>query len=122
MDSAWAYVGVTLFGTVAGQLLLKTAVARHGAIPSGVGAIVSYLGRALADPLILGSFALAFISALAWIAATSRLSLSKAYPFMSLAFVVTTVLSAVLLHESVSARTWIGVGVVTVGLILVARG
>lgn len=122
MDSAWGYVAVTLLGTVASQMALKTAVMRQGRIPGSAGEVVPYLFRALLDPIVLTGLALAFIAALAWIAAISRISLSKAYPFMSLAFVLTTVLSAIFLRETVSLKTWTGIGFVAIGLVLVARG
>jgi drug/metabolite transporter (DMT)-like permease len=113
---------VTLVATVAGQLILKYAVARHGEIPKELAGAASFVGRTLMDPLVLLSLALAFGAALAWIAAVSRLSLSTAYPFMSLAFVGTALFSALLLGESVSPLRWSGIAVVVVGLVLVARG
>lgn len=71
---------------------------------------------------MLLSLGLAFGAALAWIAAVSKLSLGTAYPFMSLAFVITALFSAVVLGESISEMRWAGIGVVFFGLILVARG
>jgi drug/metabolite transporter (DMT)-like permease len=111
-----------LIGTVVGQLLLKTAVTRHGQIPDGVGPTASYLLRALIDPLVLLSLSLAFVAALAWIAALSRLSLSQAYPFMALAFVITTLLAVLFLGDKVSMLRWAGSAIVVLGLVLVARG
>ena len=122
MNRAWIFVGLTLLGTVAGQLVLKYAVGRHGEIPGALPAAAGFIGRTLTDPLVLLSLALAFAASLAWIAAVSRLSLSTAYPFMSLAFVGTALFSAVLLGESVSVMRWAGIGVVVAGLILVAKG
>lgn len=122
MERAWTYVALTLIGTVAGQLLLKFAIGRHGEIPSGLPAATGFLGRALLDPLVLLSLALAFGAAVAWIAAVSKLSLGTAYPFMSLAFVITALFIVLLLGETISAMRWAGIGVVVVGLALVARG
>lgn len=113
---------MTLVGTVAGQLVLKHAMGRHGAIPKDLVGAAGFIGKTLLDPLVILSLALAFGASLMWIAALSRLSLATAYPFMSLAFVGTALLSMLLLGESVSATRWIGIGVVVVGLLLVARG
>jgi len=113
---------MTLVGTVAGQMILKYAIDRHGEIPRDAGAAVGFIARSLADPLVLLSLALAFGAALTGIAALSRLSLSNAYPFMSLAFVGTALLSALLLGETISTMGWAGIAVVVAGLILVARG
>jgi drug/metabolite transporter (DMT)-like permease len=122
VNRAWAFVAMTLVGTVAGQLVLKYAIGRHGEIPRDLAGAASFIGRSLMDPLVLLSLALAFGAALAWIAAVSRLSLSTAYPFMSLAFVGTALFSALLLGESISTMRWAGIGVVVVGLVMVARG
>lgn len=122
MNRAWAFVAVTLVGTVAGQMVLKYAMERHGQIPKDLAGATSFLGRSLADPLVLLSLALAFAAALAWIAAISRLSLASAYPFMSLAFVGTALLSALLLGESISPMRWAGICVVVAGLVFVAQG
>lgn len=122
MNKAWIFVAMTLVGTIAGQLVLKYAVTQHGEIPKDMAGALGFIGRTLFDPLVLLSLALAFIAALTWIAAVSRLSLSTAYPFMSLAFVGTALFSAIMLGEDVSVVRWAGIGVVVVGLVLVARG
>ena len=122
VNRAWAFVAVTLVGTVAGQLVLKYAIARYGEIPRDFAGAAAFIGHALVDPLVLLSLALAFGAALAWIAAVSRLSLSSAYPFMSLAFVGTALFSVLLLGESVSILRWAGIVVVVVGLVIVAKG
>lgn len=63
------------------------------------------------------------VSALAlWIVALSRSDLSFAYPFIALGFVATTLAGAWLLHEPVSAMRWGGVGMIVLGVVLVARG
>jgi multidrug transporter EmrE-like cation transporter len=122
VNKAWIFVVMTLVGTVAGQLVLKYAVTQHGEIPKDMAGAVGFIGRTLLDPLVLLSLALAFLAALTWIAAVSRLSLSTAYPFMSLAFVGTALFSALMLGESISVARWAGIGVVVAGLILVAKG
>ena len=122
MNRAWIFVALTLLGTVAGQLVLKYAISRHGQIPGDLPAAAGFIGRALTDPLVLLSLALAFAASLAWIAAVSRLTLGQAYPFMSLAFVFTALLSTLLLGESISPMRWAGLLVVVAGLVLVAEG
>jgi multidrug transporter EmrE-like cation transporter len=122
MNRAWIFVALCLVGTVSGQMVLKYAMGRHGRVPGEPLAAVGFVARALADPLVLLSLALAFGASLAWIAAISRLSLGTAYPFMSLAFVATAVLSALLLNESISTVRWVGIATVVAGLVLVARG
>jgi len=122
VNRAWVFVALTLIGTVSGQMILKYAMGRHGSIPGEGMAAIGFLGRTLLDPLVILSLALAFGAALAWIAAVSRLDVGTAYPFMSLAFVATAILSALLLDESISVTQWAGIATVVAGLVLVARG
>jgi drug/metabolite transporter (DMT)-like permease len=91
-------------------------------MPDGAGSGVNYVMASLRDPLVALSLLLAFIAALFWIAALSHLSLGVAYPFMSLAFVFVVLVNASVLHDPVSVTRWFGVGVVVLGLTLVARG
>ncbi len=113
---------MTLLLTVAGQLMLKLGVQRRGELPGDVSGAVAFLGRALVDPLVVGALFLAFLGALSWIGALSKLDLAVAYPFMSLAFVLTTLLSNVWFKESVGRGQWLGISLVAVGLVFVARG
>lgn len=57
-----------------------------------------------------------------WIVALSRTDLSYAYPFIGLGFVATTMAGAWLLHEPVTMMRWGGVGLIVLGVVLVARG
>ena len=57
-----------------------------------------------------------------WIVALSRTDLSYAYPFIGLGFVATTLAGAWLLNEPVSTLRWSGVGLIVLGVALVAKG
>ncbi len=62
------------------------------------------------------------VSAVLWIFALSRASLSFAYPFAALGYVLILVASIFLLHEHVPALGWIGVAFIVVGIFLIAQG
>jgi drug/metabolite transporter (DMT)-like permease len=62
------------------------------------------------------------VSAVLWIFALSRASLSFAYPFAALGYVLILVASIFLLHEYVPLRGWIGVAFIVVGIFLIAQG
>ena len=55
-------------------------------------------------------------------AAVSRFELSKAYPFMSLNFVVVLFLSSVLFSETVTLPKVLGMGLIVLGTVVSARG
>lgn len=62
-----------------------------------------------------------FVGALVlWLAGLQKLDLSYAYPLVSLGYVLVTLLSAILFGERVDANRWISVGVICVGVALIA--
>jgi len=67
----------------------------------------------------LGVFA---VSAVLWIFALSRTSLSFAYPFAALGYVIIVAASILFLDEHVPPLGWAGVACIVVGIMLVAAG
>jgi drug/metabolite transporter (DMT)-like permease len=61
------------------------------------------------------------LSALCWLWVLSRVQLSFAYPILALTFPLVVILSALLFSEPVSPMHWAGVGVIMVGVSLLAR-
>ncbi|WP_297420813.1 EamA family transporter [Thermococcus sp.] len=59
------------------------------------------------------------ISSVLWLFSLSKLPASLMYPLLNLAYVVTVILAAVYLGESVHALRWVGVGLIIIGSILV---
>jgi drug/metabolite transporter (DMT)-like permease len=68
-----------------------------------------------------GAFIIYGLSAICWLWVLSRAQLSFAYPMLSLTFPIVVGLSAVLFSESILAMRWAGVGVIVVGVSLLAR-
>lgn len=99
-----------------GQLLFKLASARFAAAGS--------LAERTAGLFLNGYFLLAVALYLAltvlWVWILSFTPLSRAYPFVALAFVLTPVLAAALFGEPWSWRLLAGIGLILGGLLLVA--
>jgi multidrug transporter EmrE-like cation transporter len=55
-------------------------------------------------------------------AALTKFPLSFAYPFMSLAFVLVTVLSSVCFYEAITIPKAVGLGLIVVGIIIGSQG
>ena len=115
------YIAVTILLTVYGQLALKWHMNRAGEVPSEAIAAVLFLCRQLLSPLVISSFASAFIAGLTWMAAVSRMQLSIAYPFMSLAFPLVALLSAPLFGEQFTPLKGMGTALILLGLFLLSR-
>lgn len=118
----YVYVLATIVLTVYGQLVIKWRVSSYGALPEDLGERGLFLVRLLGDPLILSGLAAAFVAALAWMAALTELELSRAYPLMSLSFVLVMGLSAWLLAEPLGPGKLAGVALIVAGTILIGYG
>ena len=110
-----------LIAVAAGQLILKHGLTKLGEMPTGIGDGATFLFKALLNPLVILSLGLAFIGALAWIAAVSKVELSFAYPFTSLGYILVLLLSSLILKEQIPAMRWIGVLIIGIGVLVVSR-
>jgi multidrug transporter EmrE-like cation transporter len=117
----WIYVLVTISFTTIGQLLVKWKLSQAGPMPSEPGQMLLFLVQQLLSvPIILG-FASAFIAALSWMATLTKFELNFIYPFMSLCFPLTMILSGFLLGEGLGWSKMIGTGVIMIGLFILTR-
>jgi multidrug transporter EmrE-like cation transporter len=62
------------------------------------------------------------VSAVLWLFALSRASLSFAYPFAALGYVIIVAASILFLDEHVPPLGWVGVACIVVGILLIAQG
>lgn len=101
-------------GMAGGQLLFKLAALRTG----GPG-LAERLPQLLQNGFFLAALALYFALSVVWVWILGFTPLSRAYPFVALAFAVTPLLGALLFAEPLSARLVGGIVVILFGLILV---
>ena len=115
-------LGCVIF-TVYGQLVLKWRMNMQPALPDGLIDKALYLIKLiLLDPFVLSGFMAAFIGSLFWMAAMTRFSISYAYPFMSSAFVLVMIGSAIFFQESLTPMKVIGTFTIVIGLVILSRG
>jgi hypothetical protein len=77
------FILLTIPDTVASQLIFKKGMFQMGIIPSSIWEWCPFFFNSLTNLYVIFSLLLAFIAALGWIAAVSKLDLSYAYPFIS---------------------------------------
>jgi len=100
-----------------GQLMLKHGMQLATArVAKSGGSLV--IGAATSPWILLG-LAVFGISAVAWLAALSRVPLSVAYPFNALGYLVILTASILVLHERANILTWLGSLLVVSGLVIV---
>ncbi|HEX2052353.1 MAG TPA: EamA family transporter [Actinomycetota bacterium] len=116
-------IGLVLFSVflaTAGQLTLKTGMARVG-----------YLGtERLSQPFqlllqvartwqVIVGLVLFVVSAVSWLIVLSRVPLSFAYPFVGITYVLLPLFGRFVLKEHVPAMRWFGVFLIVAGVVLV---
>ena len=101
-------LGVLL--NAAAQLLLKAGT---NAMPLGL--------RLAIEPHILGGLACYVVSVVVWVVALSRVPVSIAYPMLSIGYVVNAIAAWYLLGEAVTPMRMAGIGVIILGVFMVAR-
>jgi multidrug transporter EmrE-like cation transporter len=113
-------VSVTLAAVA--QITLKTGV-NH--VTSANGGALSLSGGGLkallTSPLVWAGLLIFGVSAVVWLFALSRASLSFAYPFAALGYALIVFFSVLVLHEHVPPLRWLGVACIVVGIVLVAQ-
>lgn len=113
-------VATTVIFTVYGQLVIKWKLGSQ-VMPEGLAQKILFLFNQLLDPWVFSGFAAAFIAALAWMAAMTKLPLNKAYPFTSLAIVLVLVGSSIALGERISRSVVVGAVLIVLGLITICQ-
>lgn len=99
-------------GMAAGQILFKAAALQIAAGPSRILALLQ------SGPFVTAVVLYAALSVL-WVWVLSFTPLSRAYPFVAVAFALTPLAGAVVFAEPVSLRLLVGLAVITAGLALV---
>ena len=119
---SYVYVACTILFMVYAQIVIKWQVMGAGAFPADAGDMLWFLARLLVNPWIVSALAASLLAAVAWMAAMTRLELSHAYPFTSLAFVLVTVASAYLFHEPVTVPKIAGIALICLGIVIGSQG
>jgi drug/metabolite transporter (DMT)-like permease len=111
---------LTVIINTTGQFVIKTGVNRIGKF-SIMEDFFNFIVKAFTSWIIIGGFGLYFLSAVLWIVILSRAELSWAFPILSLSYVITVLISPVLLNETFSIQRIVGTLVICLGVFLVSR-
>ena len=109
-----------VLGTCA-QLLLKAGINAVGAFAFTLDNAMPIGMKLALEPRILGGGTCYVISLALWILALSRVEVSIAYPMVSIGFALNAVLAWWLLGEAVTPIRMLGIGIIIVGVWVVAR-
>ena len=119
---SYVYVACTILFMVYAQIVIKWQVMGAGAFPEELADKAWFLAKLLVNPWIVTALAASLLAAVTWMAAMTKLDLSHAYPFTSLAFVLVTIASAVVFHEPVTGPKIAGIALICLGIVVGSQG
>src|ERR1035437_4223725 len=103
------------------QLLLKAGVRQLGHFDFSMANAWPVTTSLATNVPVIGGLSCYVVSVVVWILALSRVEVSMAYPMLSIGYVVNAGLAWFLFGEAVGPQRLLGIGVIIVGVIIVAR-
>lgn len=106
------------------QLTLKhgmNQVTHYGADPLVFANVSGTVRRVITSWAVWGGLVLFGLSAVVWLVVLSKVSLSFAYPFASLTYVLILLFDRFALDQPVVGLRWIGVALIIAGIVLISR-
>jgi uncharacterized membrane protein len=111
----WACAAVVVFSNVFGNFFLKSGM------PPQLDSALAYLMVLFRPTATLGVLLL-----ILWLASRMALlswaDLSYVLPVTSIGYVLVAIAGRVLLHEQITSKRWIGIGLIMAGVALVSAG
>ena len=104
------------------QITLKHGMNQVTTQRGGVAILdASSLKATATNVAVISGLAIFGVSAVVWLLVLSRASLSFAYPFASLSYLLIVLAARFVLHEQIPPLRWLGVACIMVGITLVAQ-
>jgi drug/metabolite transporter (DMT)-like permease len=119
---AFILLSVALAATA--QLTLKhgmNQVTAEGKVPLQLGNPIDTIRRIGLNISVLAGLVIFVLSAAVWLVVLSRASLSFAYPFASLTYVLILLFDRFILDQPISGLRYAGVALIIAGLLLISR-
>lgn len=103
------------------QLLLKMATNKVGVIQASSALSLAALSALFAQwPMVLGLLCYG-MSLLIWLMALSRVDVTLAYPMLAIGYVLNAMAAQHFLGESISLQRWLAIGIIMLGVALLAK-
>ncbi len=103
------------------QFLLKMATNKVGVIEVSSALSLSALSALFLQwPMVLGLLCYG-VSLLIWLMALSRVDVTLAYPMLAIGYVINALAAQYFLQEVVSVQRWVAIGIIILGVALLAR-
>jgi len=119
--TVYIFIALTIFFTVCGQLLVKSASGGFGQLPGSFSEVLPFLINAFTNIKLIAGLGCAVIASIMWMIVLSMSDISFAYPFMGLNIVLVLALSPIVFNEAIPWTRWLGVLIVCLGLLVASR-
>ena len=120
------FILFTVLTNAAAQMLLKQGMLSLGPISLGDGSmamkVFNLIVNVVFNPWVFAGLTVFVISMASHLFVLSKVDLSFAYPFLSLAYVVVAVLAWMFFKEDLGAWKIAGIAFICIGTILIAQG
>ena len=113
------FTGVML--NAAAQILMKTGTNSIGYFEFSVENVLPIGWKLASEWHIIAALFCYALSVIVWILALSRVPVSIAFPMLSMAYVVNAIAAWYLLGEAFNRPSWLGMGVIILGVIIISR-
>ena len=120
----WAAFALVLTGVLlnaVAQLALKASVSDTGIISLDMQSLLSSAGSLATNLWLWLGLACYAISVVVWILALSRVDVSIAYPMLSIGYIVNAFAAWHLFDEPMNLGKIVGIGIIIVGVYILAR-
>ena len=111
----------TVLTNAAAQIMLKKGMLSHGAISFEGGTVIGTILRVVFNPFVFIGLCTFVVSMASHLLVLSKVELSYAYPFLSLAYVVVAIYAYFIFNEDVGMLRLAGIGLICLGTVLIAQ-
>jgi drug/metabolite transporter (DMT)-like permease len=106
-----------------GQILVRRGMLQVGSLENYAPLpLITYFWHALCNPYVIGGTVLNAIFYFLFLAALSWTGVTVALPMSAIEYGFAAILAVAILKESVPPVRWMGIALVVIGVILIARG
>jgi multidrug transporter EmrE-like cation transporter len=103
------------------QVVLKLGMTRVGPVDLSARRPIELAISVLLNAWVIGGLACYVLSVGLWLVVLSRVDVSFAYPFLSIGYIVTAFVGYFYFGENVSSMRVSGIGLICVGVAMIAR-
>lgn len=114
-------VFITLILTVYGQIIIKHRINMLGNYPLDLKEKIKFFINLFLDPYIISGLLAAVLASIFWMAAMTKLPITRAYPIMSIAPALVLVFGIFFFNESLTYGKFFGLILIIIGAFVTVK-